>query len=51
MIFPHAYIVSIFACCRQLYNKETMTGLPCEQLAKVSQGEKSKKFAIEIKKF
>ena len=27
-IFPHAYIISIFACCRQLYNKETMTGIP-----------------------
>ena len=25
-IFPHSYLISIFACCRQLYNEKTMVG-------------------------
>ena len=28
LIFPHAYLVCIFACCRQIYDKERMSGFP-----------------------
>ena len=26
LIFPNAYLISIFACCRQIYEKEKMEG-------------------------
>ena len=31
-IYPNAYIICIFACCRQLYQKDIMTGYSFEEL-------------------
>ena len=60
-IYPHAYIISIFACCRQLYDPKKMTDLfslaEAKQLGYVGKDDKKSlpvhipEYNIEVMKF